>query len=74
IINETDPEWVGSCLDFGNWPPDPPELRYEEITKLAPHAYHAHIKTHAFDGTGEIPACGRTETLRRQMNILQETD
>src|SRR5206468_2390202 len=20
VINGTDPKWVGSCLDFGNWP------------------------------------------------------
>lgn len=53
IIHGTDPKWIGSCLDFGNWPPDPPDLRYEEITKLAPHAYHVHVKTHAFDENGE---------------------
>lgn len=53
IIRATDQEWVGSCLDFGNWPADPAELRYEEIEKLAPYAYHTHVKTHAFLPNGE---------------------
>ncbi len=50
VIKGTDPKWVGSCLDFGNWPD---EVRYEECRKLAPYAYHVHAKAHAFDESGE---------------------
>ncbi|UCH34912.1 MAG: TIM barrel protein, partial [Armatimonadota bacterium] len=50
IIELTDREWVGSCLDFGNWPA---EVRYESCRKLAPYAYHTHAKTHVFDEVGE---------------------
>ncbi len=53
IIKGSDPEWVGSCLDFGNWPAEPAELRYEEIEKLAPYAYHTHVKTLQFAPDGE---------------------
>lgn len=50
IVKETDPKWVGSCLDFGNWPDN---VRYEECQKLAPYAYHTHAKSHAFNEQGE---------------------
>jgi len=50
IIQLTDREWVGSCLDFGNWPAD---VRYESCRKLAPYAYHTHAKSHSFDAGGE---------------------
>lgn len=50
IIKGTDPNWVGSCLDFGNWPAD---IRYEECQKLAPYAYHVHAKAYSFDDRGE---------------------
>ena len=53
VIDGTDPNWVGSCLDFGNWPSMPKELRYDEISKLAPHAFHTHAKTHHFEPNGE---------------------
>jgi sugar phosphate isomerase/epimerase len=51
IIKGTDPEVVGSCLDFGNWPKEAD--RYAEITKLAPHAFHTHAKSHGFSDDGE---------------------
>lgn len=50
IIKGTDPKWVGSCLDFKNWPKD---VIYEENAKLAPYAYHTHAKAHSFDANGE---------------------
>jgi len=50
IIKGTDPKWVGSCLDFGNWPAD---VRYDECQKLAPYAYHVHAKAYSFDENGE---------------------
>ena len=50
IIKGTDPKWVGSCLDFGNWPAD---VRYSESKKLVPYAYHVHAKTHEFGPDGE---------------------
>jgi len=53
VIHGTDSKWVGSCLDFGNWPREPKELKYTEIAKLVPHAYHTHAKTHHFNSDGE---------------------
>lgn len=50
IIEGTDPKWIGSCLDFGNWPA---EIRYSESEKLARYAYHVHAKTHEFSADGE---------------------
>ncbi len=50
IIKSTDPKWVGSCLDFRNWPAD---VLYEENAKLAPYAYHNHAKAYNFDEKGE---------------------
>lgn len=50
VIKGSDPKWVGSCLDFGNWPDD---IRYTESAKLAPYAYHVHAKTHTFNDQGE---------------------
>ena len=50
IIKGTDPKWVGSCLDFKNWPVD---VLYEENAKLAPYAYHVHAKAHTFNPDGE---------------------
>lgn len=50
IIKDTDPKWVGSCLDFKNWPKD---VLYEENAKLAPYAYHVHAKSHSFTPDGE---------------------
>jgi len=50
IIQLTDRNWVGSCLDFGNWRDD---VRYESCRKLAPYVYHAHAKAHQFDAVGE---------------------
>lgn len=50
IIKRTDPKWVGSCLDFKNWPK---EVIYEENAKLAAYAYHTHAKAHTFDENGE---------------------
>ena len=50
VIKGTDPKWIGSCLDFGNWPSD---VRYSETQKLAPYAYHVHAKTHNFGPDGE---------------------
>jgi sugar phosphate isomerase/epimerase len=50
VIKGTDPKWVGSCLDFGNWPDD---VRNTESAKLAPYAYHVHAKCHNFLPNGE---------------------
>jgi len=50
IIKGSDPKWVGSCLDFKNWPK---ELFYEDNAKLAPYAYHTHAKAHNFNPDGE---------------------
>ena len=50
IIQATDPKWVGALVDFGNFPPD---VRYEEIPKVAPYAFSTHIKVGGFDANGE---------------------
>jgi gluconolactonase len=52
IIKGTDPEWVGACLDFGNWPD---EIRYQECEKLAAYCHHTHAKALNFDEHGEDP-------------------
>ena len=50
VINQTDPKWVGSLLDFGN----PPVRHKPEIfEKLAPYAYHVHAKAKDFKPDGE---------------------
>jgi len=50
VINQTDPKWVGSLLDFGN----PPVRQKPEIfAKLAPYAYHVHAKLKDFKPDGE---------------------
>jgi sugar phosphate isomerase/epimerase len=50
IIKGTDPKWVGSLVDFGNFPP---EGRYEEIEAVAPFALTTHVKINEFDEKGE---------------------
>lgn len=50
VIKGTDPLWVGSCLDFGNWPA---EKRNTETAKLAAYAYHVHAKCKTFEADGE---------------------
>ena len=50
IIEGTDPAWVGSCLDFGNWPGN---VRYESCDKMSGYCYHTHAKTHSFTADGE---------------------
>jgi len=49
VIKGSDPEWVGACLDFGNWPDN---VRYTECAKLAPYSYHVHAKAREFDEQG----------------------
>ena len=61
IIKSTDPKWVGSCLDFKNWPAD---VLYEENAKLAPYAYHVHAKALAFDANGEETSVSYQKLLR----------
>lgn len=67
IIKSTDPEWVGSCLDFGNWPDD---IRYTECEKLAPYAYHVHAKTHTFNAQGE----DANKDYKRLLQILKNAN
>ncbi|MGQ9454225.1 MAG: sugar phosphate isomerase/epimerase family protein [Armatimonadota bacterium] len=67
IIKATDPEWVGACLDFGNWPD---EIRYSECEKLAPYAYHVHAKTHTFNDQGE----DTNKDYKRLLQILKNAN
>ncbi|HYK90981.1 MAG TPA: sugar phosphate isomerase/epimerase family protein, partial [Acidobacteriota bacterium] len=46
IIEATDSKWVGALVDFGNFPP---EVRYDEIAKVASHAITTHVKINEFD-------------------------
>jgi L-ribulose-5-phosphate 3-epimerase len=50
IIKGTDPKWVGSLVDFGNFPAG---VRYEEIAAVAPYAFVTHVKIDEFDELGE---------------------
>jgi len=50
VINQTDPKWVGSLLDFGN---PPVGHKPEVFAKLAPYAYHVHAKLRDFKPDGE---------------------
>ena len=67
IIRGTDPAWVGSCLDFGNW--DDKARMFAEIEKLAPFAYHTHIKAYAFDKYGDET----TIDYRKALSMLART-
>ncbi len=51
IVLDTDPDFVGTCPDFGNF--KPMEYRYIELAKVIPFSYHIHAKTHEFDEDGE---------------------
>jgi len=55
VIKGSDPQWVGSCLDFMNWPhtPDQIQVLYDSCQALAPHAYHTHAKCLTFKPDGE---------------------
>ncbi|HEY3379539.1 MAG TPA: sugar phosphate isomerase/epimerase [Armatimonadota bacterium] len=50
LITGVNSPHFGSCLDFGNLPP---ERRYDAIAQLAPFAKHVHAKSYAFDAQGE---------------------
>ncbi|MBI3665020.1 MAG: sugar phosphate isomerase/epimerase [Acidobacteria bacterium] len=50
VIQQTDPQWVGSLVDFGNFPNN---VRYEEIPIVAPYALTTHVKVFEFDANGE---------------------
>jgi sugar phosphate isomerase/epimerase len=50
VINQTDPKWVGSLLDFGNAPVG---QKPEVFAKLTPYAYHVHAKLEDFKPDGE---------------------
>jgi sugar phosphate isomerase/epimerase len=67
IIKGTDPEWVGSCLDLGNWPP---EERNAECAKLAPYAYHVHAKCNEFRPDGE----DTNKDYKYLMGLLQKAN
>ena len=51
VVLGTDPEYVGTCLDFGNF--KPMSRRYIELAKVIPFSYHIHAKTHEFAEDGE---------------------
>lgn len=63
IIKGTDPAWVGSCLDFGNWPEKGSAAMYADIAKLAPYAYHTHAKCYAYDKYGDESAIDYRKAL-----------
>ena len=67
VIKGTDPHWVGSCLDFGNWADD---VRYSESEKLVPYAYHVHAKTHEFNEQGE----DINKDYKRLLQMLKDAD
>ncbi|MDA2939317.1 TIM barrel protein, partial [Acidobacteria bacterium AH-259-A15] len=67
IIKGTDPAWVGACPDFGNW--EDKAAMYAEIEKLAPFAYHTHVKSYEFDRYGNET----TIDYRRALDPLEST-
>lgn len=67
VIKGSDPNWVGACLDFGNWPGD---IRYSECQKLAPYAYHVHAKTHDFTAEGE----DANKDYKRLLQMLKDAN
>ena len=67
VIKGSDPAWVGSCPDFGNWPD---EVRYTETAKLASYAYHVHAKTHRFNEQGE----DANKDYKRLLQMLRDAD
>jgi sugar phosphate isomerase/epimerase len=66
VIEATDKEYVGACPDFGNFPAD---VRYEELEKVAPYAYHIHAKSHHFKEDGEE----RDIDYKRVVDIFRNT-
>ncbi len=50
IVLGTDPEWIGTCPDFGNFHGDD---MYMQLAKVIPFSHHMHAKTHEFDEDGE---------------------
>lgn len=65
IIRATDPKWVGALIDFGNFPE---AIRYEEIARLAPHAFGTHVKVGVLNEQG-LP---RDYDLPRVLKILKD--
>ena len=53
IIDFSDPDWVGSCLDFGNWPDNVD--RYASLAKMLPLAKAVHAKVLDIDENLEHP-------------------
>jgi len=51
VVLGTDPDYIGTCPDFGNFKPI--EFRYIELAKVIPFAHHLHAKTHEFTEDGE---------------------
>jgi len=50
IIEEVGSNYIGTCPDFGNFPPN---IRYEGLKKIAKYAPIVHAKTYDFDEKGE---------------------
>jgi len=65
IIEEVESEYLGTCPDFGNFPP---EIRYQALEKIAKYAAIAHAKTYDFDERGEET----TIDLKRCVDILKK--
>jgi len=65
IIEEVGSEYLGTCPDFGNFPP---ETRYEGLAKLAKYAAVVHAKTFEFNEKGEDTKID----VKRCVNILRQ--
>ncbi len=64
IVLGTDPEWVGTCPDFGNFHGDD---MYLQLAKVIPFSYHMHAKFHEFDEHGEDTGY----SIERVLNICK---
>lgn len=67
IILATDPEWVGACPDLGNFPR---EVRYRELARLFPYAFHVHAKSLHFHANGEE----RDTDFARAIRMAEDCD
>jgi len=65
IVKKVGSEYLGTCPDFGNFPP---ETRYEGLAKLAKYTSVAHVKTFEFDEHGEDTKID----VKRCVNILKQ--
>jgi len=66
IFSGVNDDYFAFCPDFGNFTP---EVRYQGLERMAPHAFIVHAKTYDFDEKGELP----TFDFGRCLKIIRQT-